>query len=516
MASLDLSGNNLAGLIPSELSNLASLTKLNLWYNALVGPIPPELGNLGKLRYLDLGANQLTGSIPPELGNLVNLGFLVLRRNELTGPIPAELGNLGNLYHLRLGENGISGPIPPELGSLGKLGYLNLSWSRLSGPIPAELGSLDRLRTLFLNSTRLEGPIPHSFLRLDRLGSFQVQNSSICVPGGSAFAEWLRGIEYHDAGEAPSCNAADVAALEALFEATGGTGWTDSRGWLSDSDVAQWHGVSVDSLGAVIAIDLARNGLTGKLPATMGDLRGLTELRIGGNPITGPLPLSLARLPLRGLHYAETGLCAPTLATFQAWLTTIASHDGTGALCAPLSDRDILKAFYDAAGGPNWTNRDNWLTNAPLGQWRGVTANAQGHVTGIRLGGNSLSGPIPAELGGVADLEALDLSGNRLSGPIPPELGGLASLRSLDLGSNELSGPIPAELGGVADLETLYLSGKPSIRPDPGRIGRPCQSALAAPRVERTVGSDPGRTRWCRRPGNVVPLWKPSIRPDPA
>ena len=46
---LILPGNNLAGSIPSELGDLASLRELDLYRNRLTGPIPPELGKLANL-----------------------------------------------------------------------------------------------------------------------------------------------------------------------------------------------------------------------------------------------------------------------------------------------------------------------------------------------------------------------------------------------------------------------------------------------------------------------------------
>ena len=75
-----------------------------------------------------------------------------------------------------------------------------------------------------------------------------------------------------------------------------------------------------------------------------------------------------------------------------------------------------------------------------------------------RLGhGNALSGPIPPELGQLANLEHLNLAGNGLTGPIPPELGQLANLEYLDLAVNGLTGPIPSELGQLSKLVTLGL-----------------------------------------------------------
>ena len=65
------------------------------------------------------------------------------------------------------------------------------------------------------------------------------------------------------------------------------------------------------------------------------------------------------------------------------------------------------------------------------------------HLTALHLGGNRLSGPIPAWLGDLADLEFLNLADNQFSGRIPPELGDLTGLDLLDLSDNQLSGPVP-------------------------------------------------------------------------
>jgi len=106
----------------------------------------------------------------------------------------------------------------------------------------------------------------------------------------------------------------------------------------------------------------------------------------------------------------------------------------------------ILEAFYEATGGANWTNHDNWLTDAPLDTWHGVEVNDRGRVVSLKLFRNNLKGTIPGELGGLASLETLDVRSNGLSGPIPPELGNLTNLVYAFMDSNELTGPIPPEL----------------------------------------------------------------------
>ena len=121
-------------------------------------------------------------------------------------------------------------------------------------------------------------------------------------------------------------------------------------------------------------------------------------------------------------------------------------------------DREALIAIYNAADGENWTASENWLTDAPLGQWNRVTANHNGRVVLLGLHRNQLTGEIPPELGSLANLDTLYLSNNQLTGEIPPELGSLANLRMLHLNNNQLSGEIPPELGSLANLEHLDLS----------------------------------------------------------
>ena len=123
--------------------------------------------------------------------------------------------------------------------------------------------------------------------------------------------------------------------------------------------------------------------------------------------------------------------------------------------------------------GPNWVDNTNWLTDAPLGEWYGVSTNGAGRVVRIDLTGpwdneaqrsipHGLRGELPAELANLTELTSLRLMNNDLSGAIPPELGNLAKLRELRLDQNELAGVIPPELGGLSNLSGCPSAGTPS------------------------------------------------------
>ena len=91
--------------------------------------------------------------------------------------------------------------------------------------------------------------------------------------------------------------------------------------------------------------------------------------------------------------------------------------------------RAALAALYNATNGSSWLDDTNWVSSRPLGEWYGVSTDADGRVTELDLRDNQLSGSIPSELGNLANLEGLWLDGNQLSGPIPSELGNLANLQ---------------------------------------------------------------------------------------
>ena len=161
-------------------------------------------------------------------------------------------------------------------------------------------------------------------------------------------------------------------------------------------------------------------------------------------------PASPARTPTTtGSGAAPTATDAPEPATATAPPAASGSAE---------TDREALVVLYNATDGENWNRSDNWLSDAPLGEWEGVTTDDDGRVTVLYLPGLALSGEIPAELGSLSNLEELFLDRNDLSGEIPAELGSLSNLTGLELWENDLSGEIPAELGSLSKLVWLYLN----------------------------------------------------------
>lgn len=295
----------------------------------------------------------------------------------------------------------------------------------------------------------------------------------------------------------------DRDALVALYNGTGGPDWIIQTNWLSDLPLRDWHGVSLNddgrveelhlfdnnlkgSLPAEIAkleelrklvlrnneltgyippelgqlvnlreLDLAHNGLTGNIPSELGNLENLIILFVDANrTLSGPLPRSFLHLTLSIMWDVGTQLCLPPDAAFREWRDSIANVRGLTE-CNP--ERNVLVTFYNSTNGEHWTINTNWLSDAPLGEWYGVSTDANGHVTALVLNENNLRGALPPELSRLRSLASLVLRFNHLTGNIPPEFGQLEHLTRLELPSNRLTGNIPPELGQLKYLETLPL-----------------------------------------------------------
>jgi Leucine-rich repeat (LRR) protein len=128
-----------------------------------------------------------------------------------------------------------------------------------------------------------------------------------------------------------------------------------------------------------------------------------------------------------------------------------------------VSDRLALEALYKSCGGADWKRKGGWMTDAGLGEWYGVTLDAEGRVTALDLDYNNLAGPLPTELQQLSALKGLYLNNNKLTGPVPAGLGQLGALTELCLHWNQLSGSIPAELGQLGALQYLYLQQNPRL-----------------------------------------------------
>ena len=245
--------------------------------------------------------------------------------------------------------------------------------SQFQGPV-CGLGTLDDGESVELT---LEFDLT---VRLTESEMVSVQFAVESVPGGGSQGAMLPREDpvpgNNTAAVSRGVRTPDRDALEAIYNATGGTGWNQQRHWLSGEPLEDWYGVSTDEFGRVTGLDLYYVGLRGPLPAEIGDLTYLEDLSIAQNVgLSGSLPPELGRLTsLRRIYITGSRLEGPIPA--------------------------------EMAG----------LNN----------------LQELRLHNNNLDGPIPSWLADLTGLQHLYLAGNAFTGCVPE---GLADVATNDLAS---------------------------------------------------------------------------------
>ncbi len=226
--------------------------------------------------------------------------------------------------------------------------------------------------------------------------------------------------------------------LKDFYNSTDGDNWNNRRKtnnriapenvWKVDdskSDISKWEGITVDSEGWVIKIELPYGGLLGVIPESIGKLTKLTELHFYGNALKGPLPSSLDKL-------------------IELKLLNIAENEFTGEIPAVVGKLKKLTLLV--------------LSGNKLTGTIPIFLGSLTELKGLNLSKNQLTGNIPEALTNLTKLELLGLHNNKLSGTIPSFIGNFTELLFLELHENQFTGTIPASLSKLVKLEYMNLS----------------------------------------------------------
>ncbi|CAJ1947116.1 unnamed protein product [Sphenostylis stenocarpa] len=283
---LDLSGNNLTGVLSEEL-RVPCMSVFDVSGNMLSGSVPDfsntvclpvpfwngdlfedenvsspyasyfssmvhgrslftSMGGVGTSVVHNFGQNSFTGiqslpiSIPHDrLGKKNSYTFLV-GGNNLTGSFPTyffEKCNGLDALLLNVSYNRIAGHIPSNISVLCRsLKFMDVSGNQLAGPIPVDLGSLVSLVSLNLSRNQLQGEIPTSFGQMKNLKFLSLAGNKLN-------------------GSIPT-------------------------------SLGQLHSLEV--------FDLSSNALTGEIPKAIENMRNLTDVLLNNNNLSGHIPDGLA------------------------------------------------------------------------------------------------------------------------------------------------------------------------------------------------------------------------------
>ena len=395
---LDLSHNQIQGVVPNWIWKLQNLQYLDISYNflselegstknltsdpffidlhnnKLQGSIPVFPKSIG---YLDYSTNKFS-VIPKDIGNYMSsTNFLSLSNNNLHGSIPHSLCKASNLEVLNLSFNNISGTISPCLMTMTRtLEALNLRNNNLNGSIPDMFPISCVLSSLNFHGNLLHGPIPKSLSHCSSLKVLDIGSNQIV--GG--FPCFLKNIQKL------SVLVLRNNKLHGSIECS------------NSQETKHWKMIQI--------VDIAFNNFNGKLPEKY--FTTLDKMMHKDDVLSDFIYTSGHNFS----YYQDS--------------VTISNKGQEMKLVKILTIFTSIDFSSNHFEGP---------IPEVLMKFKAI------HV--LNISNNALSGEIPSSIGNLTQLESLDLSNNSLVGEIPVQLASMSFLSYLNLFFNHLVGKIP-------------------------------------------------------------------------
>ncbi|CAH8261492.1 unnamed protein product [Arabidopsis lyrata] len=450
------------GPFPSFLLTIPSLVDIILSENQFEGPI--DFGNTSsssKLTELDVSYNNLDGLIPESISTLVSLENLDLSHNNFGGRVPSYISKLRNLLSLDLSHNNFGGRVPSSISKLVNLSSLDISYNKLEGQVPqciwrsSKLYSVDLSYNSFSSFGIILEPTKHQLVRDWDLSSNSLQGP---IP------QWICNFKYfsfldfsnnHLNGSIPQClkNSTDFNMLNLRNNSL--------SGFMPD--------LCIDG-SQLRSLDVSLNNFVGKLPKSLINCEWMEFLNVRGNKIKDTFPFWLGSLQyLKVLVLRSNAFYGPVynssayLGFPSMRIIDISNNNFIGSL-----PQDYFANWPEMS--KVWIKEDYMESDymVTFSMYESIDLVYKGVDTdfvrifqafkAIDFSGNLFSGDIPESVGLLSELRLLNLSGNAFTGNIPPSLANITKLETLDLSRNNLSGEIPQGLGNLSSLSNINFS----------------------------------------------------------
>lgn len=342
---LDLSNNRITSLSSDFWSLGKNLKTLNLSYNQVSGMLPNNIGNFAVLESLDLSFNSFSDSIPASLSSLLSLQILKLDQNLFEGSIPSGILNCQSLVTLDISSNRLNGTLPEGFSaSFPKLKLLNLAGNDIHGRSSVFSG-LKSITYLNVSMNSFHGSWSGVFqkrLQVVDLSQNHFQGHLSDLQSNSNF-NWsnlvlldissneLTGGLYHDLNDAQNLRYLNLAHNRFSGQVFPRVEKLSSLEYLNLSETGLLGTLPPDisQLSSLSTMDLSNNHLTGRIPKLC--INNLKVLDLSSNKLTGEVPQLLVeklhQMRRYNFSYNNLSLCAKELSSQILATAFIGSQD---------------------------------------------------------------------------------------------------------------------------------------------------------------------------------------------
>ncbi|KAK8476668.1 hypothetical protein V6N13_149198 [Hibiscus sabdariffa] len=247
--------------------------------------------------------------------------------------------------------------------------------------------------------------------------------------------------------------------------------------WNQGTDCCSWDGITCDTSGRVIQLDLSSQRLSGEinnsnslfrlrhlqtlklahntqlggqLPESIGNLGQLTWIELWSCKFTGPIPKTLEKLKrLIHLDFSHNNFFGPVPKTLEKLTQLIYLDFSYNSFSGPLPSFASLRNLSELILARNQLNGPILSTN-----WSSLP-----NLVSLDLRRNSFSGTVPLTLFQSESLKEMALAQNQFSGGFGEVEGEVSSqLEVIDLNHNGLEGQFPMFVFEIKGLRYLSLS----------------------------------------------------------
>ncbi|GFZ09734.1 leucine-rich receptor-like protein kinase family protein [Actinidia rufa] len=385
--------------------------------------------------------------------------------------------NTGQVTEISLDNKSLSGVLSPSISLLQSLTSLVLPSNLISGKIPVQLGNCTNLKVLNLTGNQMSGSLPD----LSSLTNLEILDLSenYFVGGFPTWVASLNGLislglgqNDYEEGEIPE-SLGNLKNLTWIF-----LGGSNLRGEIPES---------IFELTALQTLDISGNQISGNFPKSISKLQNLIKIELFQNNLTGELPRELADLTLLqeidissnqmfGNLPPEVGNLK-NLTVFQLY-----KNNFSGELPPGFGDLHHLKSFSIYRNSFSGEFIENFGRFSPL-NLIDISENKfsggfpkflceNGNLQYLLALDNNFSGELADNYAKCKYLERLRINQNHLSGKISDGLWALPNAKLMDLSDNKFTGGISPQIGSSIGLDELILGNNKFSGELPLEIGK--------------------------------------------
>lgn len=317
---LNLSDNDLSGVVPADLLDIDQLDSLDLSGNDLTGL--PVLTSLSLATKINLSENRL------DFGDLEGNESI---ETLLTYAPQANLTEDSELL-VEIGEQAVFTVTEESSGA-------SYQWHKDDIDLDGQNGL-----TLTIDDAQVEAEGIYT------LGASHPDFPDLMLSSGK-FQLKVSSLQR------------DRIALLNIYDATGGTNWTSDAKLWPDQEISTWIGIRIEN-NRVVEIDLDNEGMVGELPSDINDIRNLELVNLSNNKLTGiPTIQGLDQLTSFNVseNFLDFGDLEPNTAVTGISYTPQQLFGSTESILSPKGTDVVLDRSVEGSA-----NVYAWTVNGPV------------------------------------------------------------------------------------------------------------------------------------------------------